>query len=227
MLLWIFSALLLGSVIATDEAGLAFLTEKKNQPDVLALPSGLLYKVLKKGDGKFHPGVSTPCSCHYAGTLIDGTEFDSSYGRGQPTTFAPNQVIKGWTEAMQLMVAGDKWELYIPSELAYGESGSPPQIPPNAALVFQMEILEILGPDVVERLVCSIDDESLCNEKEAAYLQKSKDWDASKLKAQLERLNRMLAENEQKPNMGEEQASWARRRVHILQQNVAKDKDEL
>ena len=79
------------AVLASDEKGLAFLAEKKKDPDVVALPSGLLYKVLKKGDGLYHPGPSTPCSCHYAGTLIDGTEFDSSYGRGSPTTFAPNQ----------------------------------------------------------------------------------------------------------------------------------------
>ena len=76
---------------ASNPEGLAFLEEKKKDPDVVALPSGLLYKVLKAGDGDYHPGPSTPCSCHYAGTLIDGTEFDSSYGRGSPTTFAPNQ----------------------------------------------------------------------------------------------------------------------------------------
>ena len=77
----------------------------------------LRYKVLREGSGDSHPTVSSSCSCHYAGTLIDGTEFDSSYGRGEPTDFAPNQVIKGWTEAMQLMVEGDKWEMYIPSDL--------------------------------------------------------------------------------------------------------------
>merc|ERR1712024_243938 len=112
---------------------------------VVKLPSGLLYKVLKSGDGKFHPTANSPCDCHYAGTLIDGTEFDSSYKRGTPTTFAPRQVIKGWTEAMQLMVEGDKWELYIPSELAYGDSGSPPKIGGGDVLVFTMEIIKING----------------------------------------------------------------------------------
>ena len=84
----------------TNEAGLAFLEENKSKPGVITLPSGLQYKVLKVGSGTSHPTVSSPCSCHYAGTLIDGTTFDSSYDRGQPTTFAPNQVIAGWTEAM-------------------------------------------------------------------------------------------------------------------------------
>merc|ERR1719210_584297 len=91
--------------------------------------------------------AGTPCDCHYAGRLIDGTEFDSSYKRGEPTKFAPNQVIKGWTEAMQLMVEGDKWEMYIPMELAYGPDGKPPKIPPAAALIFEMEIIKIDGPD--------------------------------------------------------------------------------
>jgi FKBP-type peptidyl-prolyl cis-trans isomerase FklB len=84
----------------TDEVGLAFLEENKSKPGVISLPSGLQYKVLKAGSGTSHPTVSSPCSCHYAGTLIDGTTFDSSYDRGEPTTFAPNQVIAGWTEAM-------------------------------------------------------------------------------------------------------------------------------
>merc|ERR1719487_613599 len=106
---------------------------------------GMLYKVLRKGDGKAHPKVSTPCECHYKGTLIDGKQFDSSYDRGQPTTFAPNQVIKGWTVAMQKMVQGDKWEMYIPSDLAYGDRGRPPTIPAKAVLVFEMEIVKIKG----------------------------------------------------------------------------------
>lgn len=109
------------------------------------MPSGLQYKVLEEGGGLEHPTVATPCECHYAGRLLDGTEFDSSYKRGTPTTFAPNQVIKGWTEAMQLMVQGDKWEMYIPMELAYGPNGKPPKIPPAATLIFVMEIVKIKG----------------------------------------------------------------------------------
>eukprot|EP00439_Symbiodinium_sp_Y106_P070295 s324_g12.t1 len=101
--------------------------------------------VLESGSGKT-PGPNTPCDCHYAGQLINGQEFDSSYKRGKPLTFAPSQVIPGWTEAMQLMKEGDKWELYIPSELGYGAEGTPGgPIPPNAALVFQMQLLKVKG----------------------------------------------------------------------------------
>ena len=128
-----------------EKAGEAFLEENKSKPGVITLPSGLQYKVLEEGAGMEHPTVSTPCSCHYAGRLLDGTEFDSSYKRGQPTTFAPNQVIKGWTEAMQLMVEGDKWELYIPSDLAYGDQGRPPRIGGGDCLIFTIEILKIKG----------------------------------------------------------------------------------
>merc|ERR1712037_1007492 len=108
--------------------------------------------VLKEGKGMDHPKPSTPCECHYAGRLIDGKQFDSSYDRGEPTTFAPNQVIKGWTEAMQLMVLGDKWEMYIPYQLAYGESGRPPTIPAKAMLTFVMEIVKIKGDTVPKQV---------------------------------------------------------------------------
>eukprot|EP00798_Chlamydomonas_sp_ICE-L_P024881 gene24881-10546_t len=121
----------------THEAGLKWLAEKKTEEGVL-----------NKGTGLFHPTANSPCDCHYAGTLIDGTEFDSSYRRGRPTTFAPNQVIKGWTEAMQLMVEGDKWEMYIPSELAYGNQNKGAHIKAGDPLVFIMEIITIKGGKV-------------------------------------------------------------------------------
>ena len=119
---------------------------------VVVLPSGLQYKVLREGDGEAHPLVSTSCECHYEGRIAQewskspqGKKFDSSYDRGSPTSFAPNGVIKGWTEAMQLMVEGDKWEMYIPSELGYGESGQGSDIGPGDVLVFTMEIIKING----------------------------------------------------------------------------------
>eukprot|EP00956_Cyclotella_meneghiniana_P042310 scaffold248416_cov111-Cyclotella_meneghiniana.AAC.1 len=126
--------------------GLAFLEAKGKEEGVVTLPSGLLYKELTPGkpDGKT-PTINSPCDCHYKGTLIDGTEFDSSYKRGEPLSFAPNQVIRGWTEAMQLMKEGSKWELYIPSELAYGEQGAGGVIPGGAALIFEMELLKVKG----------------------------------------------------------------------------------
>lgn len=95
------------------------------------------YKVLREGSGASNPTRESSCLCEYVGMLIDGTEFDSSYRTGQPAEFMPSQVVKGWGEAMQLMVEGDKWELYIPSELGYGEVGSPPKIKGDYALVLQ------------------------------------------------------------------------------------------
>lgn len=113
----------------------------------MVLPSGLQYKVLKEQPDKTKPKPlkSQTCSCHYRGKLVDGTEFDSSYKRGKPTDFAPNQVIGGWTEAMQLMHEGEKWELYVPANLAYGSAGAGGSIPGGAALIFEIEILKVGG----------------------------------------------------------------------------------
>ena len=131
---------------ATNAAGLAYLEENKGKDGVVTLPSGLQYKVLTAAPaGAKSPKAGTPCECHYRGTLIDGTEFDSSYKRGQPATFAPNQVVKGWTEAMQLMGEGDKWELYIPSELAYGDRDRGQFIKGGDVLLFELEILKVKG----------------------------------------------------------------------------------
>jgi FKBP-type peptidyl-prolyl cis-trans isomerase FklB len=102
------SSLFVTVVNASNEAGIDFLTENKNKDGIITLDSGLQYKVLNKGNGSYHPTIDSSCSCHYEGKLLDGTVFDSSYERNSPTSFAPNQVIKGWTEAMQLMVVGDK-----------------------------------------------------------------------------------------------------------------------
>mmetsp|Transcript_19442 Transcript_19442/g.42273 ORF Transcript_19442/g.42273 Transcript_19442/m.42273 type:complete len:159 (-) Transcript_19442:213-689(-) len=137
------------TVLATNAEGLAYLEAKGKEEGVVTLPSGLLYKEMRPGnaDGKT-PTANSPCECHYAGTLIDGTEFDSSYKRGAPLTFAPNQVIKGWTEAMQLMKEGGKWELYIPSELGYGDRGAGGSIPGGAVLVFTLELLKVNGDSV-------------------------------------------------------------------------------
>ena len=134
---------LIAASAAPNEEGLKFLAAKEKEQGVIKLPSGLLYKELVAGTGK-SPSLASPTKCHYKGTLIDGTEFDSSYSRGQPATFAPNQVIKGWTEAMQLMKEGGTWELYIPSDLAYGDRGAGGRIPGGSALVFTLEMIEVL-----------------------------------------------------------------------------------
>jgi FKBP-type peptidyl-prolyl cis-trans isomerase FklB len=126
--------------------GEAFLTGNKTKDGVVTLPSGLQYKVVKAGDGA-KPAATDSVVCNYRGTLINGTEFDSSYKRGQPATFPVGQVIKGWTEALQLMPVGSKWELYVPSDLAYGDRGAGANIGPNATLIFEVELLSIQGKD--------------------------------------------------------------------------------
>jgi FKBP-type peptidyl-prolyl cis-trans isomerase FklB len=126
-----------------DGKGAAFLAENGKKTGVTILESGLQYKVVAAGSGK-KPSAESQVKVHYRGTLIDGTEFDSSYKRGEPVTFPVGGVIKGWTEALQLMEEGAKWELVIPAGLAYGERGAPPAIGPNAVLVFEVELLEIM-----------------------------------------------------------------------------------
>lgn len=125
------------------EKGKTFLEENKKNPNVKILPSGLQYEVIREGNGK-HPKATDQVRCHYEGTLIDGTLFDSSVRRGQPAVFGVNQVIKGWVEALQLMSEGAKWKLYIPSELAYGAAGAGEMIPPHSTLIFEVELLEVL-----------------------------------------------------------------------------------
>ena len=125
------------------EKGKAFLEENKKNPNVKVLPSGLQYEVIREGNGK-QPKATDQVRCHYEGTLIDGTLFDSSVRRGQPAVFGVNQVIKGWVEALQLMSEGAKWKLYIPSELAYGAAGAGEMIPPHSTLIFEVELLEVL-----------------------------------------------------------------------------------
>ncbi|HET9839000.1 MAG TPA: FKBP-type peptidyl-prolyl cis-trans isomerase [Candidatus Angelobacter sp.] len=126
--------------------GDAFLAANKSKPGVVALPDGLQYKIVKEGTGP-KPAPTDTVSVNYRGTLINGTEFDSSYKRGEPATFPVGGVIKGWTEALQLMPVGSKWELYIPSDLAYGARGAGADIGPNATLLFEVELLSIKGKE--------------------------------------------------------------------------------
>jgi FKBP-type peptidyl-prolyl cis-trans isomerase len=122
--------------------GDAFLAANKAKDGVVTLPSGLQYKIVTPGTGA-KPKLSDSVVCHYRGTLIDGTEFDASAKHGGPATFPVGQVIKGWTEALQLMPVGSKWQLYIPSDLAYGSRGAGGDIGPNATLIFDIELLSI------------------------------------------------------------------------------------
>jgi FKBP-type peptidyl-prolyl cis-trans isomerase len=126
------------------QEGVAFHAQNKQQQGVVTLPSGLQYKVLKNGEGKVSPKATDTVTTHYKGTLLNGTVFDSSYDRGQPASFGVSQVIAGWTEALQKMKVGDKWQLFIPSELGYKDRGTPGgEIGPNATLVFEIELLAI------------------------------------------------------------------------------------
>jgi FKBP-type peptidyl-prolyl cis-trans isomerase FklB len=207
------------TLASPDPDGLEFLAENAKKPGVITLPSGLQYKVLKKGDGTFHPTPDSPCLCHYEGRLISGKVFDSSYKRGNPTSFAPNQVIKGWTEAMQLMVEGDKWELYIPPDLGYGDNGAGGDIPPGATLIFVMELQTING-DKVPAIKCDASTGTNCNEQETKYLTKMKVKSGSDQTKELERLKGMMTRK-----MTAELKEWIQRRITILSQLVTMTND--
>ena len=125
------------------EEGRTFLEENSKKENVVTLPSGLQYEILTEGSGE-KPKATDKVKCHYHGTLLNGTVFDSSVQRGEPAVFGVNQVIKGWVEALQLMAEGSKWRLFIPSELAYGEQGAGGSIEPNSTLIFDVELLGIV-----------------------------------------------------------------------------------
>lgn len=133
----------------TKKEGESFLAANKKKSGVITRASGLQYKIIKKGSGKT-PKATDSVTVNYRGTLIDGTEFDSSYKRGQPATFQVDRVIPGWTEALQLMKEGDKWQLFIPSDLAYGARGAGEVIGPNAVLIFEVELISVNKPEKPE-----------------------------------------------------------------------------
>ena len=128
---------------AAIEQGQAFLDENAKKEGVVTLPSGLQYEIITEGTGD-KAAATDQVQCHYEGKLLDGSVFDSSYKRNQPATFGVNQVIPGWVEALQLMPAGSKWRLYIPSDLAYGAQGAGDVIPPHSTLIFDVELLDVL-----------------------------------------------------------------------------------
>ncbi|MGP1437004.1 MAG: FKBP-type peptidyl-prolyl cis-trans isomerase [Phocaeicola sp.] len=127
----------------SQKKGKEFLANNAKRPEVTTLPSGLQYEILKEGNGR-KPAATDRVKCHYEGTLIDGTVFDSSIKRGVPAVFGVNQVIKGWVEALQLMSEGSKWRLFIPSELAYGDQQAGEMIPPHSTLIFDVELLQVI-----------------------------------------------------------------------------------
>eukprot|EP00545_Synedropsis_sp_CCMP1620_P005746 CAMPEP_0119013434 /NCGR_PEP_ID=MMETSP1176-20130426/8449_1 /TAXON_ID=265551 /ORGANISM="Synedropsis recta cf, Strain CCMP1620" /LENGTH=239 /DNA_ID=CAMNT_0006966525 /DNA_START=13 /DNA_END=732 /DNA_ORIENTATION=- len=195
---------------AIDQASIDFLRINSEKEDVKTLFSGLQYKILKKGPGQHHPTPNSPCSCHYEGRFIDGKVFESSYDNGSPVTIAPQEVIQGWTEAMQLMQVGDKFELYIPPELAYGDEGAGKLIPGGAVLIFQMEMLEIKG-DKLPALTCDPADPKTCSDKENAYVAKMRQKSQEDLQRQMMRLVKTMD-----PSMDQEKKDWIMRRSWIL-----------
>lgn len=208
---------------ASNAEGLAFLEANKGKPGVVTLPSGLQYKVLRAGTGRHHPTADSQCSTHYHGTLINGEVFDSSVDRGSPTDFAPNQVIKAWTEALQLMVEGDKWQLYSPSELAYGSRGAGGKIGPDTVLIFDVELIKIKGDKVDAKPRCDAASLAGCSDKEKDYIAKVKKEGGSHLK-EIARLSGMIS-GKMKPEL----VQWIQQRVSILQQlnSGAGEKTEL
>jgi FKBP-type peptidyl-prolyl cis-trans isomerase FklB len=150
-ILYVFAAVLFvalqpASAQLGREKGEAYIAENAKKEGVKTLPSGLQYKIIKDGTGK-SPTKEDSVLANYKGTLIDGTEFDSSYKRGEPAKFPVGKVIKGWTEALQLMKEGSKWQLFIPWNLAYGERARSAQIGPYETLVFEVELVKVLGPE--------------------------------------------------------------------------------
>ena len=126
-----------------------FFFDNARLPEITTLPSGVQYKIVESGEGQYHPQPTAKCAIHYVGTLFDGTVFDSSYDRGAPSTFQPNQVIPGWTEILQRMVEGDVWEIYLPTASAYGSNSPTKKIPNNAALAFRLHLVTILSKNQV------------------------------------------------------------------------------
>ena len=227
-----FSSQLIGTTVVvvvsagTNEEGKLYLSENAKKPNVITLESGLQYRVLTEGTGQYHPVLDSQCLCHYHGTLMDGTTFDSSYDRNAPTSFAPNQVIKGWTEAMQLMVEGDVWELTIPSELAYGDNGSPPKIPGGSVLIFKIEIITIKH-DVsflVPASKCNVLTKDKCTEQDITYLDKVMNpiqkWTMEQMQKEQERLEKM-SRSKVKPEL----KAWIQRRIVLLRDLVKPPSD--
>ncbi len=138
----VISANLLCSAVYAENKGESFLLANKTKPGVVTLADGLQYKILTQGNGA-KPTESDVVTVHYSGTLINGTEFDSSYKRGTPASFPVGGVIAGWSEALKLMPVGSTWMLYIPASLAYGEQGAPPSIGPNETLIFKVNLIAI------------------------------------------------------------------------------------
>ena len=212
---------------ATDEAGETFLQANRDQPGVQELvvdSGGLQYKILVNGTGLYHPQPLCQCLVHYEGRLLSGHVFDSSAQRGEPLRVSPSQVIDGWSLAMHAMVEGDKWELFIPSELGYGAMGHEPDIPPHALLMFTLEMVAVdCGDQKILALKCHVETGASCSDRELAYIDKIKhEWTETQRAAELRRLGRILNESSSSSTtLKQELKEWILRREYILKHFVS------
>eukprot|EP00588_Corethron_pennatum_P009832 CAMPEP_0194275786 /NCGR_PEP_ID=MMETSP0169-20130528/8545_1 /TAXON_ID=218684 /ORGANISM="Corethron pennatum, Strain L29A3" /LENGTH=328 /DNA_ID=CAMNT_0039019341 /DNA_START=99 /DNA_END=1085 /DNA_ORIENTATION=- len=225
------STIVLADAGTSSEEGVSYLVSHAQEPGVVVLPSGLQYKILRHGSGTYHPTEKTSCSFHYVGKLAtNGNTFDSSRDREQPTDVRPDQAIQGWSEAMKLMREGDKWELTIPSHLAYGDRALPALgVPANAVLIYEVELLALFGPTTPAASPCTVIGASSasrdeigkeaplkfveCNAKEETYASKvHTQWTSEKLTSEITR----LLELKKKGNVKAELREWMEKRVRIL-----------
>lgn len=215
----------------TNEVGIQFLEDNKNRPGVVALPSGLQYKVLRKGGGEVHATIETNCRMHLACTTPsltpdaigkepeDWDSFENTYKSNAPAAFAPKYVMKGWAEAMQLMVEKDVLEVYTPSELAYGDKGHDSKVKGGEVLICRMEMESIKAwKDTNQGLACDVATLQGCTDRQTTYLEKQRLASAEKRKGELERLRGM-----QEGNMKPETKSWVLTRIWMLEKMAEKD----
>jgi hypothetical protein len=221
-----FSAIWINLVVGmTNEAGVQFLQENKLKPGVVMLPSGLQYKILQSGEGTKHPKPDSECKVDYEAVTLDGSQIDSSYIMGEPYVFAPNEVLPGMQEALQLMVEGDTWELYVSAELGVRDADRDDTVE-GEVIIYTVKLVEIEG-DVIPAM-CKVDGFVRCSDKEIKYIERIREWDASKHASEYQRLKGIQGSKVKK-----ELKLWLDQRVNILVQTpkpfkpVGNEKDEL
>jgi len=213
-----------GTLAGTNKFGKKWLKKNAKLTGVKTLPSGLQYKALTTGNGSFHPLADSKCKCHLEGRTASysskwRTMFESSYAIGAPKQFAPSEQVAGVAEAMLMMVEGDKWEVYMPSELGYGDSGKAPDIQSGDVLIFIIEILEIQGGKIP---ACDVKTLKRCNNKEKEYILKH----SSKGKEHIEGESRRL-EGMRDGQMHEGKVPWLNKRIELLGHMLGQHHDEL
>jgi len=196
----------------TNEVGMKFLEKLKTRKDLTFLPSGVMYKILRNGRGIFHPTTKSKCASHHSVKLIDGTIVDSTYSRNSPTILSPKSVLKGLGEVMKLMVRGDKWRIYLPSEVAFGDRGNPPTIRQGSVVIFVLEIISIRGGKKLAHK-CKVSTLKGCTKKEKKFVKRMNKRTIALINKELLRLKKMQL-RQMKPRL----RLWLQRRVAIIKQ---------